>query len=358
MKMNMLRNFLLVAMLAVCLQGTAQTGVRKIKEVAATPVKNQAQSGTCWSFAAVSFLESELLRMGKGTHDLSEMFYVRLAYALKAQSYVHRQGHANFSPGGQAHDVMQLFARYGALPESSYSGNPTPEGHNHNELDAVLRAMVGVYARSESGSLTPLWKNAVEAVLDAYLGKLPEKIADGKSHVTPAQYASNLSLNPGDYIEITSFSHHPYYSWFVLEIPDNWTFSSYFNVTPDDMIRIMDYAIDNGYTLCWDGDVSDEKKFSSSVLADITDKKTAVDEKARQAAFDNFSVTDDHLMHITGYGEDAAGQRVYITKNSWGSEKGDGGYWYMSEKWIRLKTIAVMLHKKAIPDDILKKAGL
>lgn len=360
-------------------------------EVKTTPVKNQFRSGTCWSFATVSFVETELLRMGKPEVDLSEMFYVRHAYEKKAERYVRMHGSSNFGPGGQAHDVINIIATHGLVPENDYPGLLKGETqHVHGELDAGLQGYLDAVIKAKSGKLSQVWPEAVTALLDVYLGKLPEKLSV-KGNPTPLTFAKNEGFNPDDYVEITSYTHHPYYTAFSLEIPDNWSNDNYYNVPLDDLYQIMKYALENGYSFCWDGDVS-ERGFSHAKGVAIVPEKNIeslegtersrweklsekdkqselysfdkpgyekmITPEMRQLAFNNHQATDDHLMHITGLVTDQNGTNYFITKNSWADNSNDmGGYLNMSEAYVKLNTIAIMVHKNAVPDDIRKKAG-
>jgi len=354
-----------------------------------TPVKDQSATGTCWSYATTSFIESELLRTTKDTFDLSEMFFVRKAYETKALQYVRLHGTANFGQGGQAHDVMNVIRKYGMITDAAYSGLANGQTKpSHAELEAVLTAMVSAISKNPAGKLSPEWMNAISGVLDVYLGKVPSTF--GKSNTSPPEFAKKI--NPDDYIEITSYSHHPYYSSFTLEIPDNWSGDTYYNVPLEELIQIMDNALSKGYTIAWDGDVSDKgfsHKNGVAIVPEVSienmpaterskwDKLTEKERRAqfytfekpvpeknitqeiRQAAFDNFSATDDHLMHITGTATDQNGKRYFRTKNSWAADSNtDGGYLNMSEAYARLNTIAIMIHKDAVPKDIMKRISL
>ncbi|MGE0078567.1 MAG: aminopeptidase C [Bacteroidales bacterium] len=354
-----------------------------VKEVKASPVKNQQRTGTCWSFATTSFIESELLRMGKPLFDISEMFFARQAYTSKAIDYVRYQGHNNFSQGGQAHDVMDVIRAKGMVTEQEYSGlNYGSDIHAHAELESALKAYLGAIVENPNRKLSTAWLPAFNTVLDAYLGVSPN---------VKQSALAGVNFNPDDYIEITSFSHHPYYSQFILEIPDNWAHRSYYNVPLEEFIKIMKNAIMNGYSVCWDGDVS-EKGFAYNkgvaVLPEDRveemsgsdkerwiglsekERKTKlfsfenpvpeinVDQTNRQQNFDNLASTDDHLMHLTGLATDQNGTAYFYTKNSWGTDGVYNGYLYMSEPFVRMKTIAIMIHKDALPADIAKKLGI
>lgn len=361
----------------------------KAIDLPATSVKDQSASGTCWSYATTSFIESELLRTTKDTFDLSEMFAVRKAYEAKAINYIRLHGMVNFGEGGQSHDVMNVIRKNGMMPEAAYSGLANGQiKPNHKEMDALLLAMVGAISKNPAGKLSPEWSNTISSVLDVYLGKVPATF--GKANTSAVEFAKKI--NPDDYVEITSYTHHPYYTAFILEIPDNWANGSYYNVPPDEMIRIMDYALSNGYTIDWDGDVSDKgfsHKNGLAIVPETNIENISATERSkwenlpekerkaqfytfekpvpeknvttemRQAAFDNLSSTDDHLMHITGTVTDQTGKRYFRTKNSWAAESNNyGGYLNMSEAYVRLNTISIMVHKDAILKEIGKKLGI
>jgi bleomycin hydrolase len=356
--------FLLILFLALWLVSQPVAGlhaqeIKTIKSLPATSVKNQANSGTCWSFATLALIESELLRMGKGDYNFSEMYVARMAYITKAERYLRLQGNVNFGPGGQAHDVFDVWKTYGIVPDTIYTGliNDATR-HDHTEMDAALLALVQSLKDGKKG-LDKDWKRSVEAILDSYLGNLPDKFKYNGKEYTPLSFSKELEINPADYIEITSFTHHPFYSQFVLEVPDNWASGIYYNIPLDELMQIIEYSINNGYTVAWDGDVSDKGGFGSEkgIASLDNDKKTVTPEK-RQDAFDDFSTTDDHLMLITGLGTDEAGNNYYFTKNSWGPSRAINGYYWMSENFIRLKTICIMVNRNAVPDEIAKKMGL
>ena len=336
------------------------------KSVDCTEVKSQDRTGTCWSFATASFLESEAIRLGKPKLDFSEMYVVRKVYQDKALNYILRQGKANFSQGSLSHDLISIANQYGMVPESVYSGKLEGEKiHNHVEMEAILKGLLDGVRNQKRPSKK--WKKAFDAVLDVYLGEAPERFTyEGKSY-TPKSFAKSMGINPGEYISFTSYTHHPFYEDFVLEIPDNYSNGSFFNVPIEEMQSIVENAIDQGYSIAWDGDVS-EKGFSSSEgiailpenpkredLFDIPGKELQVSQELRQETFENYSTTDDHLMHLTGVAKDQNGTKYYLIKNSWG-ERGDfKGYLYMSEAYFKLKTVAVMVHKDAIPEKLKSK---
>jgi len=377
--------FLLAVFLVFPYTGEAQKKKEKgyvfsnVKKIKTTSVKNQYATGTCWSFATTSFIETELIRMGKGEFDLSEMYPVRNAYNAKALNFIRFHSKANFSQGGQAHDVLNSIRKYGMIPEEIYSGlNYGEEKHIHGELAAVLNGMLEGVVRNRNRKLTPVWQKAFNSVLDAYLGEVPENFTYNDKDYTPKTFTDELGFNPDDYIELTSYTHHPFYSSFPIEVPDNWSSDIYNNLPFDEIIEVMDYALDKGYSVCWDGDVG-ERGFShknnvaiipEKEWRDMSEEETKeifkspgpekkITQQMRQETFDNYTTTDDHLMHIVGSAEDGRGTRYYLTKNSGGEESNDfGGFLYMSESYVRLKTIAIMIHKDAIPKHIADKLGI
>lgn len=348
-----------------------------VKDLQATPVKNQCKTGTCWAFATSSFLESELLRMGKGPHDLSEMFVVRMIYPQKIKNYVRLHGRTQFGPGSVAGDLMRVVREYGVVPDSVFTGRHVGESRlDHQEMDAVLKAALDALINNKSGKLSEAWPEAMNGILDAYLGKVPEHFAyKGKSY-TPRSYADELGLQADDYVQLTSYTHHPFYQKFCLELPDNWYRNDdYYNLPLEEFMSVVDSALDHGYTLCWDGDVS-EHSFSRDRGIAILPKKDWDDrskkEKAdiclapepemevtqalRQEHFDNYSSGDDHLMHVTGVARDQNGTKYYIVKNSWGTfDRPNDGFVYMSEAYFRSKTMSVMVHKDALPAELAAK---
>lgn len=352
---------------------------KMVKEIKTTPVKNQATTGTCWSFATTSFVETELIRMGKGEHILSPIFNVRYSYLPKAVNYVRYSGSANFGMGGQAHDVMNIIKQYGFIPEEVYNGmNIGEDKHNHAEMDGVLKAIADAITKARGGKITPRWQEVFESTLNIYLGTTPKEFSyQGKTY-TPKSFTESLGFNPDDYVELTSYTHHPFYTKFDLEIPDNWSKDQYYNVPINDLIQIIDTALTKGYSVAWDGDTSEKEFDRKKGIATVpikedesSDSKKEDDEEAlrikeetvtqemRQETFDNHTTTDDHLMHLTGIAKDQTGAKFYYTKNSWGTkDKKYDGYWYMSEPYVRLKTVAIMVHKDAIPAELKTKLGI
>jgi bleomycin hydrolase len=364
-----------------------------LKQLPATTVKNQFRSGTCWSYSAISFLESELLRTGKDTFDLSEMYCVRKAYADKAVAYIRWNGKHDFSGGGAAHDVTTVLNNYGMMPEVAYSGMTIGESNPvHGEMDDVLKADVEAVVKNANKKLTPVWLKGFNGLLDAYLGPVPEKFNFKGKEYTPKSFSDLMGLNPGDYIELSSYTHHPFYEKFILEVPDNWELGELYNVPVDDLIRVIDNSIENGYTVVWGADVS-EKGFSwKNGVAVVPDKNAAevagmesgkwskmseteknkmlynfdkpfperkITQEMRQIEFDNYLTTDDHGLHITGIARDQNGVKYYYVKNSWGLEGSPyKGYFYASEAYVRLKTMDIMVNKNAIPKELRKKLGI
>lgn len=373
----MIRKAILTAVSGLFLAGFALQGqpysFTTVVNNPATPVKDQANSGTCWCFATVSFLESELLRTGRGTYDLSEMYLVRRNYDTRLEDNYLRRGKGNIGQGSIFHMALKAASRYGMMPESAYSGLPgDSRSHDHGPMTAYLEAVAGtavrIKDRSEEG------RRLQEALFDIYLGELPGEFEyEGKTY-DAFSFMESLGLDLNDYVEITSFSHHPFYEAVPLEIPDNWDHERLYNVPLDDLVRIADHALENGYTVGWDGDVSEggygaffKKGYTLNPKDKSLDLKSAegrieeeeVTQESRQRGFENFSTTDDHLEHITGIAVDQYGTRYYITKNSWNTDCNEtGGYHNISESYFRAKTVCILVHKKALPRDIRKKLDL
>lgn len=367
----------------------------KIAHLDATPVQSQGYTGTCWSFSALSFFESELIRKGtKNPAPLSEMYVARKAYEAKADKFIRMDGKSNFAEGGAFHDIPFVFKNYGIVPAQVYQGyNPGTETYDHSEMYSVLNgAMEGLlrYTKELEGKgLSVAWKSALSGVLDAYLGKdIQEFEFNGKKY-TPKTYAQSLNLNMNEYVSITSFTNHDPYSVCQLAIPDNWGNGSSYNVNLADLMTIAEYALKNGYTIAWGADVS-EKGFSfregiaivpkdpSTIQVNGRDNKNYSDAGAakssnaflspveeikvtpelRQLGYDNKTTTDDHGMHITGLYKDQNGTRYFLVKNSWGTSNYPQGYLYVSEHYFNLKTINIYLHKNGIPTEIRSKLSL
>ncbi|MEI6817648.1 MAG: C1 family peptidase [Bacteroidota bacterium] len=344
-----------------------------LKEWSTTDIKNQNTTSTCWTYSTESFLESEIIRMGKPKIDLSQMWIVRNAYTEKAINYVRRQGKAQFDEGGEPHDVMTMVKKYGIVPASVYPGGEKPD---HKELVAVLKAYLN--AIIEQPKLTDHWLEAFNGILDAYFGKMPANFDyDGKKF-TPQSFTQYLGINPDDYVEITSFTHHPFYKKFIIEIADNWDNGEVYNVPLDEFTKIADNSIDKGYSIEWASDNS-EKTFSfkngvaiwpaqswddmSKAMKDsifnYPVEQAKITQEMRQKAFDNLTTTDDHGMHIIGSATDQMGTPYFLVKNSWGAERNDlKGFFYCSHAYFQYKTTGIMVHKNAIPKEIAKKLGI
>lgn len=373
-----MKNYFILSLstLFITLSITAQEyQFKDVVSLECTDVKSQGNTGTCWSFSTSSFIESEVKRITGKDVDLSEMYTVRNTYPDKAWNYVMRQGKAQFSEGGLAHDVLNSIDDHGLVPESAYSGlDSGVNRHNHSELVAVLKGMLDVYISNPARALNPKWKAAIEAVLDIYLGKNVTSFTyEGKTY-TPKSFQEYLKINPDDYVTITSFSHQPFYEDFILNIPDNFTNGSMYNVPLNEFENTIQYALNNGYTVELDTDVSEHSFSSKHGVAVIPEddsqkaealisvkKEKNIDQAYRQQEFENYNTTDDHLMHITGMAKDQNGTIYYKTKNSWGADGNRvayGGFVYMSSAFIKLKAISVTIHKDALPKVLAKKLGL
>lgn len=357
----------------------------------ATPVKNQSATGTCWCFATTSFMESELLRMGKGEYDLSEMYVVRKTYENRILDNYLRMGKGNLGPGSLSPSWLRVFMEDGLVPDEAYPGisydSPT---HNHGELQSYINAVTAVPVNMKRMSRESA--EVTGAILDIYLGEVPATFTWKGAAYTPKTFAASLGLNMDDYVHITSFSHFPFYTEGLIEVPDNWEMNRFHNVPLDELIMVIDHALKNGYTVNWDGDVSergfshangvainpdlakidlpantDRARFENNPadrtpIAGIFEKpgpEVNVTQEIRQKGYETFVTTDDHLMHLTGIVTDQNGTKYYITKNSWGTDRSTyGGYLNMSESFVRAKTIFIMVHKDAIPADIKAKLGI
>ena len=336
-----------------------------IVDLECSDVKSQGVTGTCWSYSTSSFLESEIKRITKMDIDLSEMYTVRNTYPKKAWNYVMRQGKAQYSQGGLAHDVLNSVEAYGLVPEAAFTGLATNDKkHNHSEMIAVTKAMLDAYIKNPARKLSPRWKTSYESILDIYLGKNPETFTYNGKEYTPKSFQKMVKINPNDYITLTSFSHQPFNTDFVLSIPDNFSNGNMHNVPLDKFEQIMFDALKKGYSIELDIDVSEKTFSSKNGIAIIPEDKTTqlealmdikkekkITQEYRQQEFENFTTTDDHLMHITGIVKDQNGTIYYKTKNSWGSDGNRvkyGGYVYISSAYFRLKAISITLNAGAI----------
>jgi bleomycin hydrolase len=376
--MNKIFRLIILLLLVTTLASSQQTGYvfTMKKDLPCTPVKNQNATSTCWCFSGISMLESELLRMGKNPFDLSEMYIVRHTYEKKAEMYARMHGKSEFAGGGEYGDVLNGIREVGLVPDEVYPGlNYGETKHNHSEMDAALKGfMDGVIKRSK---LTTAWFPGLNGILDAYLGKMPETFNYAGKSYTPASFTRQLGINPDDYIILTSFSHHPFYKPFVLEIPDNWAAGAFYNVPIDELIQIIDNSVDKGYTVAWASDMSDKgfsMKEGVAIIpeknwSDMTEEELAnvfkephpekvITQELRQKEFDNYTTTDDHGMHIVGTATDQAGDTFYKVKNSWGIIGKYDGFIYVSKPFVMLRTTNIMVNRKAIPEAIARKLGL
>jgi aminopeptidase C len=361
-----------------------------VKSNPITSIKDQASSSTCWAFSGLGFLESELLRIGKPEVDLSAMYVVYKNYIDKADKYVRMHTETNFSAGGAFCDVLYCWKNYGIVPTSEMTGlNYGSPRHNHKELDNLLKSYVTGIAKTD-GTISTVWKKPFEAILQAYLGVPPTDFVVNGKHYNPMDYAKSLGLNIDDYVSLTSFTHHPFYEKFVLEIPDNWRWEASYNLPLDELMRVFDYAINNGYTIAWGSDVSergftrngigvlpetnianlsgsDQARWTGVSQRDIENQiylaneprpEVNVTQEMRQQQFDNFQTTDDHGMQIFGIAKDQNGTKYYMVKNSWGVAGKYKGIWYISEAFVKLKTMNIVVNKNSIPKDLRAKLGI
>lgn len=365
-----------------------------IKANPITSIKNQNRSGTCWAYSTLSFFESEILKNTGKTYDLCEMFVASHTYMDRATTAVRMHGDVSFSQGGSAYDVLYCLQNYGIVPEDAMPLPGTIQGDslaNFGEFFSVMTPYVEAVAKSNSKKLSPSWKNGLQGIIDSYIGACPEKFTYNGKTYTPQSFTSSLGLNLDDYVTITSYTHHPMWSQFAVEVQDNWRWPLSYNVPMEDLTKIIDNAINNGYTVAWGGDVTeqgftrkglgiayDAKKVQSMSGTDAdrwfklsaNEKKEKFDslgvtapeitptQQMRQEAFDNWETTDDHGMHIYGIAKDQNGKEYYMVKNSWGEFGDYKGTWYMTKAFVLYKTMDFMVNKNAIPKDIRKKLGI
>ncbi|MBL1409838.1 C1 family peptidase [Sphingobacterium faecale] len=342
-----------------------------------TSIKDQGSSGTCWSYSGNSFLESEMIRQGKQPVEISQIYTAYYTYLEKAKTYVRLHGDQAQGEGGQLHDVLTIFRKYGAVPREVYTGLREGQTRNNfSEMSTLIQGMNENIVKSKK--LTPTWQKAITGVMDSYLGVPPQSFPYKGKTYTPRTWADQVvGINPDDYVGISSFKEHTYYKPFVLLIQDNWSFESFYNVKMNDLTSIIDNALQNGYTVAWASDVS-EKYFSwkngvafvpekdmdmmsKEELGDLFNGPKAeakITEDQRQAAYDDYSTTDDHGMHIVGMVKDQNGKEYYIVKNSWGESNDYKGYLYVTKEYVRYKTISILLHKDGIQKEIKSKLGI
>ena len=365
-----------------------------VKEIPVTSMKNQNRSGTCWCFSALSFLESEVIKAknlkAEAYPDFSEMFVVRHSYHDRAVKFVRLNGYLNMAAGSGFGDVLEVIRDYGLMPQSAYSGmNYGYDLPVQGELDAVLKGYVQAVVKNPNRKLTPVWPKGFDGILDAYLGELPETFVENGVTYTAESYRDAMGINPDDYVNISSYTHHPFYSQFAIEVEDNWRWGLCYNLPLDEFMAIIDNAVENGYTVLWGGDVS-EPGFTRDGLAVLLDteakattgsdqerwvgkaedkpaaaaekkelpKELQVTQEIRQQMYDEKTSTDDHGMHLYGTAKDQNGTKYYLIKNSWGVTGAYDGTWYMSENFVKGKTLNFVVNKKALPKDIAKKLGI
>ena len=360
-----------------------------VKENPITSVKNQYRSGTCWCFSALSFVESEILRTKGVEVDLSEMFVVGKSYRDRAVKYVRLDGHLNFAAGSSFGDVLHVIDDYGIVPQEAMPGfNYGTDKPEHNELDAALKGYVTAIAKNPNQKLTTAWLNGFDGIVEAYFGEYPETFTVAGAEYTPESYRDYLGINYDDYVNISSFTHHPFYEPFIIEVCDNWRWDSAYNLPMDEMMEVMYNAIEKGYTIAWGSDVS-EKGFTRDGLAvmPVEEQKAAagsdqerwvgkakdepkeevktelpkemtLTQEMRQEGYDNKTTTDDHGMHIYGVAKDQNGTQYFMVKNSWGETGKYKGIWYASDAFVRYKTLNIVVHKDALPKHIAKKLGI
>ncbi len=391
-----MKNIVLIATLGLLSLNTVAQEPKKeegfvfstVKENPITSIKNQNRSSTCWSFSSLAFLESELLRQGKGEYDLSEMFVVHHTMADRAERYVRLHGDNSFSPGGSFYDVVYCMNNYGLVPQEAMNGimygDTLPV---HNELDAVAEAYVNAIAKGKLTKLTPVWMNGLNAIYDTYLGKCPEKFSYKGKEYTPLTFAKSLGLNADDYVSLTSYTHHPFYKKFAIEIQDNWRNAESWNLPIDEFMTVIENAVSNGYTIAWGSDVSEDgftrdgiavvpqmnrtdltgsdmARWTGLTMADKRKELTSkpmpemdITQEMRQKAFNNWETTDDHGMLIYGTAKDQNGKEYFMVKNSWGTNNKYKGTWYASKAFVKYKTMNILVHKDALPKEIAKKLG-
>lgn len=391
---------LLLSVLCVLVMGSAWAQAPKnylkftdIKDVPVTSVKDQNRSGTCWSFSALALFESELLRQGKGTYDLSAMWVARHTYFEKVVKYVRMHGTINLSGGGAWEDVPDVIRKYGIVPTEAYPGlNYGMDNHDHSELDEVIKAYADAVVAAKGKVLTTAWIEGLNGILDAYFGKVPATFTYNGKEYTPISFRDMLGLNMDDYICFTSFTHHPFYTWFAIEVPDNWAWGEAYNIPQEEMLEITQGGLEKGYAVWWGSDVSEPGfvynrgvafnvpqtietaegtelakwvNVSSNQKASIVNKmlegpvtEPEFTQEERQLAFDNYETTDDHGMLLTGLAKDQDNRHYFKVKNSWADSGIYNGYFYVSYPFFKYKTMEVAMHKDALPKALKNKMGL
>lgn len=363
-----------------------------VKENPITSIKNQNRSGTCWAYSSLAFFESELLRKGKGQFDLCETYLVHKTYEDRAKASVRMHGDVSFSQGGSFYDAVYCMKNYGMMPETAMPATGSLYGdtlNNFTEFFQVLEPMVNGIAKGQQKKLSPAWFKGINAVLDTYLGEVPETFTHNGKTYTPQSYMASLGLDMNDYVSLTSFTHHPFYEPFIIEVQDNWRRAGSYNLPINELMQVMDYAVRQGYTFAWGADVSEQGFTRDGICVmpdvektpDLTGSDMAhwlglnaaqrrlestqrpmpevtVTQEMRQEAYDNWETTDDHGMLIYGLATDQNGKEYFLVKNSWGESGKYKGIWYASKAFVAYKTMNILVHKDAVPKDIKKKLGL
>ena len=391
-----MKKFLLLAavLFGMAVAVSAQEGYKFTdkKVIKTVPITNQYRSGTCWCFSTLSFIEEDIIAFGGEEMTLSQMWIVRHAYFDKAIKYVRLHGNLNFAVGGAAHDVTKMIEKYGIVPLEAYPGyNYGTKMPEFGEIDAVLKAYVESIIKNENGKLTTAWINGLNGILDAYFGVRPEKFTYKGKEYTPKSFAESLPVKMSDYVEFTSFTHHPFYSKFALEVPDNWMWDEMYNVPMAEMMQIVDATLEAGHPVAWGTDVSEKGFVGSKAIGIIPEaaeknmvgsdaerwgkltdaekqaminnlegpmKEKTITQEMRQEAYDNYLTTDDHGMVIVGTAVDQKGNPFYRVQNSWGDGSPYKGFYYFSRPFVEYKTLDIMVHKTMVPKEILKKIGL
>lgn len=350
-----------------------------IVDAQTTPVENQGASGTCWSYSTNSFLESEMIKAGKQPVPLSKIYSARCVYLDKAENYVRMHGAVSWGDGGEPHDVINMFAKYGAMPESAYTGlHYGTKINKFDEMQTILKAMLDAVVQNKNGTLTPVWKDAFGKVLDTYLGEVPQTFTYNGKEYTPRTFASEVvGIDPGNYVEFISETNAPYWKKAMMMVPDNWAFQWDWNIPMEDITGIIDNALKKGYTVAWGADVSEPyfswkngiayvpeqaasgiKNEDKAGLFDGPKPEMNITPELRQQAFDNYSTTDDHGMQITGIAKDQNGREYYIVKNSWGTDNDYNGFLYVTKAFVQYKTTSFLVNRNGVPNDVKKKLGI
>ena len=392
MRKGLLLCALLLGSISALAQGAKDFEFTTIKEIPITSIKNQNRSGTCWAYSSLGFFEAELLRQGKGEYDICEMFVAHKTYEDRAKASVRLHGDISFAQGGSFYDVVYCMKNYGMMPETAMPLPGTLYGDtlaNFTEFFSIAEGYVNGIAKGKQKKLSPAWFKGLNAVFDTYLGEVPETFVYNGVTYTPQSFQASLGLNMDDYVSLTSYTHHPFYEPFILEIQDNWRWGESYNLPIDELMEVMDNAVRNGYTFAWGSDVSEDgfTRNGIAVCPDVTKApdysgsdmahwlglsnagkmqeattrpmpEIEVTQEMRQEAYDNWETTDDHGMLIYGLAKDQTGKEYFLVKNSWGKSGRYNGIWYASKAFVKYKTMNILVHKDAIPKAIRKKIGV